>query len=251
MENKEPLIRCSCCKTYMLHTHFPVRVKTGLRYRTCNACRLPRFECDICNTKFTQNYSLQTHIDGVHNKLKPFKCEFCDSKFTRNYSLQTHIDGVHNNLTPYMCNLCDSKFTTNGNLKKHTKICSGDLNVSGGELAVMKALELLNIEYEAEISEVKNNDNGNWLRFDFKIYIGDIVAYIEYDGKQHFKPCRFGGMSHEKSLSNFEKIQLHDKLKDYWCIENKFELLRIPYYQFENIHYIIKTFIYELTHQYS
>jgi len=103
----------------------------------------------------------------------------------------------------------------------------------------MKTLELLNIKFEREICAIPNS----LLRFDFKIYVDGETKYIEYDGIQHYKPQRFGGMSQEKSEEAFQKLQRHDRIKNDWCEKNNFELLRISYLDFENIFMIIDAWV--------
>ena len=59
-------------------------------------------KCDICNKDFSTNSVLQTHINGVHLKVK-FNCEFCDYHGTQKSSLKTHINTVHLKLKPFQC----------------------------------------------------------------------------------------------------------------------------------------------------
>ena len=70
------------------------------------------------------------------------------------------------------------------------------------------------------------------MRLDF--YIEDINLAIEYDGQQHYKPIeKFGGQE------EFEKTIYRDKLKDKYCNDNNIQLIRIPYYDFNNIESIL------------
>lgn len=80
------------------------------------------------------------------------------------------------------------------------------------------------------------SEKGNKLRFDFCIYLNghknsDRLLLIELDGPQHFFPVEvFGG---EES---FNKLKLHDSLKDSFVngSENIF-LVKIPYTDFKLI----------------
>lgn len=74
------------------------------------------------------------------------------------------------------------------------------------------------------------------LRFDFAVFNcnEDLAFLIEIDGEQHFRPVRFGGMSEEESIRHYYDTIERDGLKDRYCINNEIELIRIPYYQFEN-----------------
>jgi hypothetical protein len=106
----------------------------------------------------------------------------------------------------------------------------------------MKALDEMDIAYEREVSELKN-EQGNWLRFDFKITYEAKVLYIEYDGRQHHKPVTFGGMSKEQAQVAFEKRQQHDALKNKWCVDNGHPLLRITYTKFGSVGQLITDFM--------
>ena len=75
------------------------------------------------------------------------------------------------------------------------------------------------------------SDLGNPLRFDFAIFDNNkLILLIEYDGEQHFKWLK-GWQTKEE----FEKLQYHDQLKNTYCKNNNIPLLRIPYYDFDNI----------------
>ena len=57
---------------------------------------------------------------------------------------------------------------------------------------------------------------------------------IEYDGQQHFEPNEyFGGQKH------FNILKRHDNIKDEYCQDNKIKLVRIPYWDFDNIENIL------------
>ena len=195
-------------------------------------------QCPQCEFKCSVNGNLQTHIKMVHDKIKDFQCPQCDIKFSTNQYLQKHIKAVHNNIKDVQCPECEYKCSSNGTLQRHIKICTGKLNVSAGELAVMKCLELLGIEYEREVSPIEEHHR---LRYDFRIVDKGETIYIEYDGKQHYKPVCFGGRSLEEAKLAFIKCQKHDNIKDEYCEFKKEKLIRIPYWDFENIPQILQT----------
>lgn len=89
-------------------------------------------------------------------------------------------------------------------------------------------------KYQYCFDDCKNPDTGYALPFDF--YLPDYNQCIEYDGEQHY----FGWHRDEKSLKG---IQYRDKIKTDWCQINKVSLLRIPYYEYENIESILTDFI--------
>ena len=59
---------------------------------------------------------------------------------------------------------------------------------------------------------------------------------IEYDGEQHYKAIDcWGG---EKAL---KRCQKRDEIKNKYCKKNGITLIRIPYWDFENIETILTT----------
>jgi len=62
---------------------------------------------------------------------------------------------------------------------------------------------------------------------------------IEYDGIQHFKPIKYFG-GEEK----FKFQQKTDFIKNEYCKNNNIKLLRIPYWEFDNIKLILAKELY-------
>lgn len=109
---------------------------------------------------------------------------------------------------------------------------------SHGEMKIRTLLDNLCIEFKTQFkfAECKNKRP---LPFDFVVFKGsEIVFLIEYDGAQHYKPIKhFGG---EKSL---KKLQKNDSIKENYCKINNIPLLRIPYWEFDNIESILTDFL--------
>ncbi len=62
--------------------------------------------CPHCKQTFRRLYNMKTHINRVHNKVKPFKCERCDKSFATNSDLKQHL-GTHGAGKMFKCELCD------------------------------------------------------------------------------------------------------------------------------------------------
>ena len=73
----------------------------------------------------------------------------------------------------------------------------------------------------------------NHLPFDF--YLPEYNILIEYDGKQHFILNSFG-----KDMWHFVDIKIRDTVKNVYCENNNIELIRIPYWEFNDIENILK-----------
>ncbi len=102
---------------------------------------------------------------------------------------------------------------------------------SSGEKKIIEYLRKENIIFNKE----KTFDDliyiGN-LRFDF--YIPKQKIAIEFDGIQHYKTVGYFGGN-----DGFIETQKRDKLKDVYCKEKNIKLIRIPYFEIDNINTIL------------
>ena len=106
------------------------------------------------------------------------------------------------------------------------------LGGSYGEKAVADVLDSLSIEYTREHSFEYLGRK----RFDF--YIPSLNIAIEYDGEQHYKSIdAWGGEEY------LESVRQSDALKNDFCDYMGIDLLRVPYWEFDNIHEIVTNFI--------
>lgn len=141
---------------------------------------------------------------------------------------------------PVKCKTCD-KIYSKGDIKYHK---CGTNKMSSGEYKIQEILESNNVVYKYDTPyKLKVN---NYLRWDF-IITNDLhvnkLMFIEYDGAQHFKPVRFGGISIKKANKNFIKQKKYDKLKDNFCKKNNYPLLRISYREFNNIENLVLAYL--------
>lgn len=79
------------------------------------------------------------------------------------------------------------------------------------------------------------------LSFDFAVIDDNenILSLIEYDGRQHFEPVNFGGISDEEAHEKLVVQQFNDKIKNDYCRNNNIKLIRIPYWDFSNLEDIL------------
>lgn len=75
--------------------------------------------------------------------------------------------------------------------------------------------------------------NKRGLPFDF--YLPEYNACIEYDGILHYE--------NKFNSDNFEEIKVRDNIKTKYCSDNNIPLLRIPYWEYENIEKILGDFL--------
>ena len=154
---------------------------------------------------------------------------------------------VHLKLTPHVCPDCDKKFGQNGDLQKHIKICTGKFTGSSGEFKIIQLLDELGLDkdvdyiYDQTYWDVK--DKG-LLRWDFILrHKEHNPMVIEYDGKFHYKPIRMGNMTDEEAQTAFDNNQRRDRIKNDYCDKNNIPILRIPYWDYNNIEQLVMEFI--------
>ena len=112
-------------------------------------------------------------------------------------------------------------------------------NASKGEYRIKMWLDENNITYEPQktFNKCINPDTKRRLKFDF--YIPDKNLVIEYDGKQHFEVSNFCN-DVELAKELFEKVKKHDQIKNAFVNNNKINILRISYKEFNKIEEILK-----------
>jgi len=78
------------------------------------------------------------------------------------------------------------------------------------------------------------------LRFDFAILNnkGNLIFLVEYDGEYHYLPI--------DGEDNLKYQQENDEIKNVYCKKNNILLLRIPYWEFDNIENILDVFLNKL-----
>ena len=79
--------------------------------------------------------------------------------------------------------------------------------------------------------------NAKKLRFDF--YLPDFNIAIEYDGVQHYMPIDFAGKGNDWARRTLEETKKKDGIKDRFCNEHGICLIRIPYWEIQNISNIL------------
>lgn len=105
---------------------------------------------------------------------------------------------------------------------------------SKGEQAIRHWLNKENIKYTTQyIYDDLVSDKGNPLRFDFAVYDvqDELYLLIEYDGEFHYKK--------QYKNDGYEELIKHDHRKTQYCIDNHIPLLRIPYWEYEQIENIL------------
>lgn len=70
----------------------------------------------------------------------------------------------------------------------------------------------------------------------FDIYLPDYNIAIEYDGEQHYWPViRRGMKSNQDAVNSYEVTVRHDAIKTEYCKTHGIPLIRIPYWEADNM----------------
>ena len=125
--------------------------------------------------------------------------------------------------------LCSCACGNNNFITTSHHLISGNTQSCGclkskGEEKIVLLLQQYNITYEAQ----KIFDDLPLKRFDF--YLPDLNRLIEFDGEQHYQSS--GGWN---TIKNVELIQKRDKEKNEYALSRNIPLVRIPYWERDNI----------------
>lgn len=110
---------------------------------------------------------------------------------------------------------------------KECPIC----NQTRGEKKISEVLDKFNIDYVYDKPYFDNllSPKGNPLRPDF--ILPNERIWIEYDGEFHYKEI-YNGDGHDS-------VVINDKIKNKYAKENNWNLIRIPYWEYNDIENIL------------
>jgi len=200
--------------------------------------RIKDIQCPQCAYTCSRKSDLNQHIKMVHDKVKDVSCPMCDYVCCTKNHLKTHIKMVHDKIKDVQCPMCEYTCSRKSALKQHIPLCTGELNCSAGEYNVIQALGKLgfvkDVDYFYNQSYVVKYKS--LLKWDFRVLYRGLIIFIEYDGKPHTEPVNWSGkMTEEEMQFNFEEYKRKDKIKNDYCEQYGYPLLRIPYTEFNNI----------------
>lgn len=199
--------------------------------------------CGLCGSHFTTSLGSIMNSDGLcrkcgikkssnSNKLTPAQVEERVNSVNNNLLLNSN-DYINNSVSnlKIKCGECGKIFYTSfANYEHNGKIrCdSCSQKISEPERKVMSILNRYNIKYIYN-HRFKDCKDKRMLPFDF--YLPEFNMIIETDGEHHFRPI-WGDEYHNTT-------RLHDAIKNEYCKNNNIKLLRIPFWNFNNIEDII------------
>lgn len=192
-------------------------------------------KCDCGNYTIVRAESLKSKViiscgcEGAKRRADAVKINIANQRFGELIALYPINKRSSNGCVIWHCK-CDcgnevdiaSNALTSGN-----STSCGHHHQSKGARYIEKLLAQNNIVYEKEKTFKGCRDKG-LLRFDF--YLPDYNTCIEFDGEQHFHSAK-SGYFHEE----LKNIQCRDRIKNEYCQNNNIALIRIPYYEINNI----------------
>lgn len=204
-----------------------------------NAHAKLRILCKKHNTEFLMTYhsfqqGRRCPTCGIENRTDKLRHSY---DYVKNY-IENNGDILLSDSYKNNLELLDIKCGKKGHIYKmpfggyvsgHRCPCCND---SKGETEVATILESLNINYIPQHTFEDCKDIKR-LRFDF--YLPDFNTCIEFDGSQHYEPSDFFG-----GEKDFIDRQKKDNIKNEYCLSNNIGLIRIPYWDFDNIEAIIR-----------
>lgn len=209
-------------------------------------------DCD-CGAKDVLVDGIQLRIGhvsscGCYNRemsvLKNTK-DITDNKYGK-LTVRKQVQNPKNNLIRgswWLCDCeCGNEIIVRGNALKSGNTVSCGCTSSKGEYLIRNILLANNINFKTQYTfDDCRSEITNWLlKFDFAIFNNnnDLSFLIEYDGEQHYTGNRFSPNS-DVNKEKFIRTQLYDIQKDEYCKTHDIDMLRIPYWEYENIECII------------
>lgn len=144
------------------------------------------------------------------------------------------------NKIEFECLVCGHKWFAKPNNILNGKGCPFCKKSSKGEKVIYNYLKEKNINFVFQ-KTFEDCKNINVLPFDF--YLPELNVCIEYDGIYHYKPIPRKNETFEEAEKRYKETKIRDEIKTQYCIKNNIKLLRIPYFEFDNITTILSSFL--------
>lgn len=200
------------------------------------------------NVLCPNGHKIQISYNNFTNGKRCLKCDIEKKTFSYEYVKSyiknfnyTLLDKEYKNSNTKLNMICNAGHVYSATFDgfKRGKRCPY-CKTSNGENKIANILKELKITY---IRQYSFNECKNINRLSFDFYLPKYNLCIEYDGQQHFKPVDFSGKNRKRSIDEFTNTLIRDAIKNQYCEDNNINLLRIPFWDFDNIEEKIKTAI--------
>lgn len=194
--------------------------------QSINLCDLLRGRgCYYCGRERTINSKKHTEKELI------LECQKRNFKYVGNY--------VKNNVTyvQYICNnhpyIGVQEKAINSFFKSYN--CP-HCKASKGETKLASILNNHSIDF---ITQYKFDDCRDKYPLPFDFYLTNYNICIEYDGELHYSPLYLKQWTREEAVQKLIETQNRDDIKNKYCKEKNIPLIRIPYWELNNMEYFL------------
>lgn len=108
---------------------------------------------------------------------------------------------------------------------------------SRGEREICNILNKLGIEFiqQKTFPDCKNFNRKKPKVLPFDFYLPNHNILIEFDGKHHFEPVRFNGVSHQQATILHNQTIENDHIKNDFAKNNNIPLIRVPHFNQQDL----------------
>ena len=191
-------------------------------------------QCDCGNTCEVSGNNLRTGHTKSCGCLKQIKCaEIGKQQNTVNETGKIYgkltvlsMEKIDNHCAFWKCRCeCGNEIIVSGNHLRmgHTTSCGCIKSV--GEMHINKILSQAHINYSSQYTVFIDKA---YYRFDYAIFDNNnyLIRLVEFDGEQHYQ---------ESNFYDYKTTHRNDLRKNQYCKDNDIPLVRIPYWERDNI----------------
>lgn len=207
----------------------------------CDTCK---HEWNVCPSTLLRGHGCPSCKGKAHSdrNRKPFD-QFVEQLKRINSKIEIigNYTGTHDKIL-CRCLVCNVEWEATPHNLLHGSGCP-HCKKSNGEKKIQEYLESKNIPFIAQYSDPRCRNHAP-LRFDFAITTDSkksIVGLVEYDGQQHYEGVDFSGNHNVDEC--LWKVQQNDQIKNEFCKVHNILLLRISYWEYDNIDEQMNKFI--------
>ena len=221
-------LKCKCGKEFE-RTYDYIKHK-GSMY--CNKCSCVNIKISKSNKEILHKARLKPIEDVIDLVDNQMKCKFI-KRYTK--------EGTRSTVIVFECSKhgIQEAYWTNLVKRKGCPLCNEyNKQNSKGIISIGEWLNNNDLKFTKEMKFINCKDK-RALPFDY--YLVDKNVCIEFDGRQHFENAYFGNINKLNSDKNLIYTKKHDEIKNKYCLDNNIKLIRIPYFNENNIEIILES----------
>lgn len=204
-----------------INLHSEIKIlcdKHGIYKTTFQLFKMTKYKCPKCSDEHRGEYH-KLNYEYIKEYIESFGYEILSNEYI---NMKTNI--------LVKCPNGHKSYFTNFDRFKRGDRCPY-CNESKGEKKINEILNKYNMNFKSQY-KFNNCKSKRELPFDF--YISDLNIAIEYDGIQHYKIIEYFS-----GLDGFITTKIHDVIKTRYCEDNNIKLIRIPYWEYDDIESIL------------